>query len=115
MTTQSIADILARLTYNGAENLRATAERPSPEDPDRVNGGERIYTGTGKWTHIAAVGVERHLISMGLAHIVRDYPNGPYSTPFEYLNVTPLGREVASHVAAHWESLRGGFRTGVRS
>lgn len=88
-----------RLTYNGAVNLRYTIKRPHPEHPDLVNGGERLYTGLGKYTTLAHIGVENHLIALKLAEW-RD----------KRFCVTPLGRQVAQYLHDNWDTVSRTFR-----
>lgn len=115
MRNDYIAPIVAKLTYNGASNLKGTLQHPDPRHPLTINGCERIYTGSGKWTHLAALGVERHLISLGLAELVGVHLNGRYSTPFQMLYITPLGREVAEYLIQNEDALRGTFRDGRKN
>lgn len=115
MSNDYIAPIVAKLTYNGASNLKGTLQDPSLNYPLSINGNQRIFTGLGKWTHIAALGVERHLISLGLAELVKVDVNGSYSTPFEMLYITPLGREVAQYLIDNEDALRGTFRDGRKA
>lgn len=104
MSNDYLAPIVAKLTYNGASNLVGTLKHPHPRRATALNGG-RVYTGGGKWTHIAALGVERHLISLGLCE-VREEP---------WLDVTPLGFEVAAYVKSNWSDLASSFRNGSRN
>jgi hypothetical protein len=100
-STQDIEAIVGRLTYNGAVNLRGFVEDNDPVNPDMPKGRGHFYTGSGKYTTLAAIGVENHLVKHGLA--VR---TGAYG----HLEITPLGRQVAAHVAGHWNVLYGTFR-----
>lgn len=113
-----IASIAAKLTYNGAVNLVGTIEHPDPDQPDALNGGQRLFTGLGKWTTIAAKGVESHLISLGLIervwtgtywHQLREERHKNFRC-----RITPLGREVATYAKAHWDDLVGTFKDGRR-
>lgn len=103
MSNDYLAPVVAKLTYNGAANLVGTLEHPIARRPTAINGG-RIYTGLGKWTHIAAMGVKSHLVSLNLAE-VREEP---------WLDITPLGREVAEYLQANWKDLSGSFRDGCK-
>ena len=115
---QDIASLAAKVTYNGAVNLRGTIENPHDRFPDVLNGNSRIYAGEGKWTHIGATAVERNLTALGLAGMVYLPWNGPdvgrfEKNGFETLCVTPLGREVGVYIAANFNELR--FRNDPRS
>lgn len=103
-----ISAILKRLTLNGARNLMCTLENPSPDYPDAINGNRRIDTGLGKWTHVAALGVERNLISLGLAEDRRI--NLTNDNHWMMLVITPLGREVATYLIAHWDEIYADLR-----
>ena len=104
-----LAPIAAKLTINGAINLRSTVTNPCPLNPDSIAGGGRIYTGSGKWTTIAAIGIERHLMSLGLAEEVwtGTYWHGAREERHKNMacRITPLGREVAAYIAEHWDDL----------
>ena len=89
-----LAILCQRLTYNGASNLRGTIQHPHAEYPDWVNGERRLYTGLGKWTYLAATGVENHLLALKLAER-RD----------KSLCITPLGRQVAEYLHEHWDTI----------
>ena len=105
----SILAILPKLTVNGAVNIKASITKPSEESPDAVNGGHRLFTGLGKWTSLAALGVAKHLISLGLAEWRRkdsEYQHQKY----RYLALTPFGREVAAYLHAFGEDLPEGLR-----
>lgn len=105
--------ILRALTWNAAWNLKETITGPHERFPDLLNGGRRISTGLGKWTSLAAGGVESNLLKHGLVE-PRWLPwNGtePHQG-WESLCLTPLGREIAAHVEAHWDALT--FRDGSR-
>ena len=106
MTNDYIAPIIARLTYNGATNLVGTLRHPDPDYPDMINGRQRIYTGFGKWTTIAAQGVENHLIALGLAEPKKVGED----RLFEILCITPLGREVAEYVDHAWDDVAPNLR-----
>lgn len=95
-THDSLAPIAAKLTLNAAINLRNSAANPCPSNPESVHGTGCIYTGPGKWTHIAAIGVENSLIRLGLAE---------RRPPHDWAYITPLGREVAAYVKEHWNAL----------
>lgn len=105
--------ILRGLTWNAAWNLKETITGPHERFPDLLNGGRRISTGLGKWTSLAASGVESNLLKHGLVE-PRWLPwNGPgRHQGWESLCLTPLGREIATHVDAHWDTLT--FRDGSR-
>lgn len=105
--------ILRALTWNAAWNLKETVTGPHERFPDLLNGGRRISTGLGKWTSLAAGGVESNLRKHGLVE-PRWLPwNGPdRHQGWESLCLTPLGREIAAHVDAHWDTLT--FRDGSR-
>jgi hypothetical protein len=91
MTDVSRPNILAKLTENGAITLRRTVEFPMDRFPDLAGGQLGVYTGPGKWTTLAAIGVEKHLCSLGLA-----------SMRAGQVLLTPEGRQVAEYVAANW-------------
>lgn len=114
MSNDYIAPIVAKLTYNGASNLAGTIEHPDPTYPLSVNGHHRLYTGSGKWTHLAALGVERHLTSLGLAETVIVKPT-KWDQGSEMFYITPLGREVAEYLVANWNSLALTFRDGRKN
>ena len=114
MSNDYIAPIAALLTYNGAVTLRATVENPSTIDPDAIGGRERIFTGLGKWTSIAAQAIRRHLCKLGLSEMVW---TGTYWHPYREerhknmrCRITPLGREVAAYITANWDDLLPNFR-----
>lgn len=96
MSNDFIAPIAAKLTLNAAINLRYSVINPDPLNPDSVHGKGRIYTGTGKWTTLAAIGVENNMVSLGLAE---------RRGPWDHAYITPLGREVAAYLNEHWEDL----------
>ena len=96
-TNDYLAPIAAKLTINGAINLKSTVSDPDPVNPEAVHGKGRTFTGFGKYTSMAARGVENHLISLGLAE-----RRGPY----QHAYITPLGRELAAYVDTNWEALR---------
>jgi len=113
LSNDYIAPVVARLTYNGAYALRRTVEKPHPDIPRLLNGGERLYTGNGKWTTIAAIGVENHLRSLGLTEEFDAQPvwrPGRYEHPWMVDVVTDLGMEVAHYVRDHWRDLCAEFR-----
>lgn len=85
-----LTPIIRDLTYNMAVTLRNSHEFP---DQGRVTGKRRIYTGLGKWTYIAALGVYRGLVKRGLA-----YPDGHEKDGY----LTPIGLEVAEQVSLEW-------------
>lgn len=96
-----LAPIAARLTLNGAFNLRDSVLDPCPHNPDAPFGSRGVFTGFGKWTTLAARGVENNLISLGLAE--RREPRTRCGYTHTY--ITPLGREVAAYITEHWDDL----------
>lgn len=108
MSNDYIAPILKRLTLNGARNLKNTLEQPSQLYPDAINGNRRIDTGSGKWTHIAALGVENNLRSLGLTEDREVRVTGDRTWTMNA--ITPLGREVAAYLIAHWDDVYMGLR-----
>ena len=104
MSNDYLAPIANKLTLNAALNLRNTVRDPCPLNPNNVSGKGRIHTGLGKWTTLAARGVENNMISLGLAE-----RKGPWG----HVYITPLGREVAFYVDQNWDELD--FRHGRRS
>lgn len=101
MSNDYIAPIVAKLTLNAAINLRNAVLHPCPLNPENVHGKGRIHTGLGKWTTLAARGVENNMIALGLAE---------RRGPWDHVHITPLGREVATYVTANWDDLE--FREG---
>jgi hypothetical protein len=101
---EDIARIVGRLTWNGAYNLMRTITNPHGQFPDLLAGGDRLYTGLGKWTTIAATGVENHLKALGLI-APRMLPWNGIDRGWESLCLTPLGQRVASHVHTHWGTI----------
>lgn len=99
-----LSPIIAKLTINGAINLRASIDDPHERFPDLVNSGHRIFTGSGKWTYLAAFGVRRHLIALGLAEERYIDWNGN-GRGWDGLCMTPLGRELAEYIATHWDEV----------
>ena len=95
-----LASIAARLKINGAINLRSTVTSPCPLNPNAVHGRGRIFTGLGKWTTLAAIGVENHLKKLGLAEDSPILKSGS-----RHVWITPLGREVAEYIDKHWDEL----------
>jgi hypothetical protein len=91
-----LAAIAAKLTWNAAFNLRRSVTHPCPLNPHSVHGRGRIFTGPGKWTTLAAIGVENNIISLGLAE---------RRPPTNWAYITPLGRDVAAYVNDHWGDL----------
>ena len=91
-----IAAILPRLTVNAAINLRHAATDPSPLNPDNTHGKGRTFTGMGKYTTLAVIGVENNMISLGLAE---------RRPPWDWAYITPLGREVSRYLADHWDEV----------
>lgn len=106
MSNDYIAPILKRLTYNGAVAVRNTVEHPHPEIPRLLNGDRtRIYTGLGKWTTIAAIGVENNIRACGLIEEFDAQPlwrPGPWEKPWIVEVLNDLGMEVAHYLHAHW-------------
>lgn len=109
MTPSEVALVAARLTYNGAANLRQTIVAPNKDHPELINGGSRLSTGLGKWTHIAARGVENNLIATKVAE-GRHIDFNDDGRGWEALCITPLGREVAYYIDTHWDALAATFR-----
>ncbi len=110
MSNNYLAALCRKLTYNGAENLRGTILDPHEQFPDLLNGGRPLYTGRGKWTTLAGIGVENHLKSLGLAEdrlLPWDGRDGPESESF---CLTPLGKELAQYLDEHWSELVCSFR-----
>lgn len=105
MTDERLKSIAAKLTINGAINLRSTVTDPCSLNSNAVHGKGRVFTGLGKWTTLAAIGVENHLKSLGLAE---DSPKMSWGGRHTW--ITPLGREVAAYLAANWDELQGSFR-----
>lgn len=104
---EDLEAIVAKLTMNGARNLVGTIDHPADiGDPDSINGNRRIDTGPGKWTHIASMGVERHLCSLGVAEQrwYGEYWGEPRDEKHRITGcvITPLGREVAIYLKANW-------------
>lgn len=91
-----LAMIAAKLTINAAINLRYSITNPCPLNPESIHGKGRIYTGLGKWTTLAATGVENNMISLGLAE---------RRPPHDFAYVTPLGREIAAYIHQNWDNL----------
>lgn len=102
-SSDDITTLVARLTKNGAINLRGTINHPSVEHPLAINGVYGIYTGSGKWTSVAATAVERHLVGLGLA--VRGDVSLGDGVKQAMVFVTPLGLRVARYLVAHWPDL----------
>lgn len=103
MTNDYLAPIAARMTWNAAFNLRRTVTHPCPLNPENVHGTGTIHTGLGKWTTLAARGVENNMVSLGLAE---------RRPPWDRAYITPLGREMAAYLNEHWDELE--FREGGR-
>lgn len=97
MSNDYLAPLAGKLTINGAINLKSTVSDPDPLNPDAIHGKGRTFTGFGKYTSMAATGVENHLIALGLAE-----RRGPYKHAY----ITPLGRELAAYVHANWDDLK---------
>jgi hypothetical protein len=104
VTNDYIEPLIQRLTYNAAVTLRNTVERPSPHG-DYLGGDQRIFTGLGKWTTIAAGGVANCCVANGLAEERPYRPNGAL-----YTYITPLGKEVARYLSDHWDDVKGKLR-----
>lgn len=103
-----LGEIVKKLTWLGALNLRSTVTSPDPLNPDAVHGIGRMYLGFGKWTTIGCMGVERHLVKLGLGEMVAGG-----TRQYLWCRITPLGREMAAYLDAHWDSLLlDGFREG---
>lgn len=92
--------IVAKLTYNGAVTLRRTVEKEEATDRDRLN----VFTGTGKWTTLALMGVFYGLRSKGCAEErVNGFNSGVHGPrPYTGYYLTPLGRRVGEHIRDHW-------------
>ncbi|AXQ69851.1 hypothetical protein HOU03_gp417 [Caulobacter phage CcrSC] len=91
-----LAALAARLTLNGAINLRRFITHPGVLNPDCPWGDTRIFTGCGKWTTLAAIGVENHLKALGVAEAVEGK---------RWHVITPLGRELAAYIHEHWDEI----------
>lgn len=115
MNNDYLAEIAAKLTWNGAFNLRSTVTNPCSLNSDAVHGKGRMFLGLGKWTTLGVIGVENHLKKLGLAReVLRDRPEH-YTGRDKYRTIiTPLGREMAVYLNEHWDDLRDGFREGSR-
>jgi hypothetical protein len=100
MTNDYIAKIVAKITYNAAITLKSSIESPSPHG-DFLGGSQRIFTGLGKWTCLAAGGVANCCIANGLAE---ERPHKPGGTLCTY--ITPLGKEVAQYLIDHWDDAK---------
>lgn len=99
MNNDYLAPIAAKLTWNAAYNLRGTVANPCPNNPNAIHGKGRVHTGLGKWTTLAAIGVENNIKSLGLGEdVLMDW--GGY-----HVHITPLGREMAAYLNAHWDDL----------
>lgn len=96
MNNDYLAPIAAKLTLNAAINLANTVKNPCPLNPENLHGKGRIFTGLGKWTTLAAIGVENNLIALGL---------GVRRPPYNYAYITPLGKELAAYIHANWDNL----------
>lgn len=117
MSSDVIASVIGKLTYNGAANLVGTLEHPNERFPDLLNGDRRLFTGLGKYTTLSAIGVTNHLKKLGLIedrYLPWNGPdNGPMKNGWESPCLTLLGREVAEYAKAHWDEidfLEGGRR-----
>lgn len=112
MSNDYLAPIASKLTINGAFSLKGTIER-GKLDSDSVY----IFPGSGKYTVLSVMGVQRHLCCLGLAEMVG---TGTYwsdrersdRTENKACRITPLGREVANYVIANWDDLE--FRESGR-
>lgn len=112
---EHLRPILARLTWNGAYNLRRTLVAPHERFPDLLAGGQRLFTGLGKYTTLAAIGVENNLRALKLVE-ERSLPwNGPEPHhAHDSTCITPLGREVAEFLNQNWDEICHTFREGRR-
>lgn len=110
---EHLQPVLVRLTWNGAYNLRRTLTNPHDRFPDLLAGGQRLFTGLGKYTTLAAIGVENNLKALGLVER-RSLPwNGPEEHhAHESLCMTPLGRDVAEFLNQNWNQIGHTFREG---
>lgn len=84
-----VAAVLPKLTINAAITLK---------NPDRVGTMlGHVFTGCGKWTTIAAIGVFNNLRAAGCAEErPREFGGGCW-------HLTPLGLEVADRLREHWD------------
>lgn len=102
-----LKEIAEKLTINMAVNLLHGVD-PAEDFPGRyfISTG-RLHTGMGKWTTLAAIGIENGFKSRGLAeNVVCERPStfSGYG-PITMLFLTPLGVEVGNYVKAHWDDL----------
>jgi hypothetical protein len=105
-SNECIQAVVAKLTTNGAITLWSSIQHP--RDDDQCG---RMFTGAGKWTTLASIGVENHLRKLKLIEdreVKDDYRTRTYRV------WSPLGREVAKYLFDHWEDLTGTFRDGRR-
>lgn len=109
MSNDYLAEIAKKLTWNGATNLRSTVTNPCPLNPDAVHGKGRMWLGFGKWTTLGVIGVERHLVKLGLGEMVATRASGQ-----QWCRITPLGREMAAYLDKHWDELSDQFRESGR-
>lgn len=79
--------VIAALTYNALVTLQQAHRYRDPRFPGAICGSRRVYTGTGKWTSIAALGVLNCLAKHKLVN------------PSDGYMMTPLGIDVAAYLA----------------
>lgn len=96
MSNDFLAPLAKRLTINAAINLRAWFKEPGREDRIKPWGPGRIFTGLGKYTTLAAIGVENNMIAVGAAE-----KHGE----FGFVRITDTGRTLAEYIHCHWEEL----------
>lgn len=107
MRNDYLEALASRLTVNAAINLRRAHTHPCAINPEGWHGEGRTFTGLGKWTTLAAIGVENCVKALGLAEERRER-HGQKCHP--WCAITPLGREMAAYLDANWDSLRDKFR-----
>lgn len=93
--------IARRLTINGAISLRYSISDLKKGDRPYVG---RVHTGNGKWTTLAAIGVENNLSSLGLTELQKLHPDEPYNKD-HVLCWSRLGLEVGHYITTHWDEL----------
>lgn len=93
--------IARRLTINGAITLHHSFRDLRKGEQPQVG---RVFTGNGKWTTLAAIGVENSLISLGLTEMQKLYPDDPWDKT-EILCWSRLGLEVGHYITTHWNEL----------
>lgn len=105
MSNDWIAEFLPKLTANGAVSLLSTLKfPPSLKAPDgRLQ--PNISTGSGKYTHLAWLGVRNSLVKLEMIE-EREYPEpgaASWDRPKTWLVLTDKGLEVALYLQAHWD------------